>query len=608
VNLEWQGRPFFAADADRLAAHQVQAYLAQDQSFIPGVATYSDEDEVAVDRSRAIDTAFGEPLMMSPRPFSVPKRYAPTMVVFGVGLGLHLPMLLDSYDVLHLVLYEADAEILKATLYSIDWTDIVRRFRGAGRSLTLIADPDPIGAANGILGKLRALPPALIVGSRYFRLYESPIMDQAAAAVAGRLPFLGFGWGYFKDERRQVLQTKENVAGASRWLRRRWPKLPGADAVVVGAGPSLDQALPLLRAVRDRVVVFSGGSAIRALVRAGIEPDFHVELETAPVTTDMLAEIPDRSFFDRVTLLAANGMVPSTLPLFVSKYLFTRENSTSALLISDVAEPAPNCYPIVGNAAVGVAAALGFRRIALFGIDFGYRDTARHHASGTIYIDDASGRARADLAEVGLGHVPVADYTDTRHRLVSTQGDELLSDNVFSTSLLSMEQFVSSMPDLELIQCGNGARIAGAHNVPPEGFGTLAFAGNRSSALAALAPRFEMPPLDEREYGRRMAQLADGVDHFARRARRILADRQLDTLAYARRIGAVWELLDAERQRAPAVASLLTGLLSSYFKATMERSLMASTPPDRVRFIEVARTQFHLLMDDVGEALAGFRR
>ena len=55
--------------------------------------------------------------------------------------------------------------------------------------------------------------------------------------------------------------------------------LKGRTAVVVGAGPSLDEAIPLLRAVADRVTVIVAFKALRAVVAGGISPDFVICLD-----------------------------------------------------------------------------------------------------------------------------------------------------------------------------------------------------------------------------------------------------------------------------------------------------------------------------------------
>lgn len=55
--------------------------------------------------------------------------------------------------------------------------------------------------------------------------------------------------------------------------------LKGLPAVVIGAGPSLNEAIPCLRRIQDHVVVVACGKAMPILVKEGIAPDFVVSLD-----------------------------------------------------------------------------------------------------------------------------------------------------------------------------------------------------------------------------------------------------------------------------------------------------------------------------------------
>ncbi len=599
---------FLYSDDPRVLADQQASALAQSrQSYIPAVVSYSAEDGIAYPRILELDKAFGAPLMAEPKPYGVSKRYAPILTVFGIGLGWHIDALLEQFDVQHLILCESDIDLFRASLQAIDWQPIAACFKASGKGLKLIVEADPRVATNNLLAALQTLSPALIVGSRYFRLYPSPAMDFIAEQISQRLPLLSYGWGYFKDERRQVLQTATNVRTPRPWLKRIWPSLEGADAVVVGAGPSLEKTLPLLRQVRERVVLFTGGSAIRPLARAGIEPDYHIELETSPVTATVLKELEGSAFFDRVPLIASNGMDPETLDLFRKVFLFVRESSVSSSLFADLAEQVPGCYPVVGNAAVGVAAALGFRRITTFGVDFGYRDPRHHHALGTIYMDDVSKAAHADLASIGIENVTLSDFTDTRHRLVSIPGDPLLSDNVFYVSHVAMEIFLNRMPDVTLIQCGDGARVGGAVNLAPDQFDPATYRGSRASMMDLVRERFEPAPIDGIEYARRMSVLADTIAKTFERLREVLVRRRLSATDYAHLASEMHDLLRSTTRRMPAAKELLDGIFTSYFKATIERSFMASSADEQVRFIRLAQEHFLLLLDDLLMAMEPLR-
>jgi hypothetical protein len=355
-------------------------------------------------------------------------------------------------------------------------------------------------------------------------------------------------------------------------------------------------------------VLFSIGSALRVLARSGIAPDFHVELETAPSTRDLLNEIADAELLGRLTLLASSGIAPGVARLFGNSRLFVRENSLSSMLLGKDANAVPGCFPVVGNAALGIATSLGFRRVTLFGIDFGYRDPERHHAAGTVYISEESGRAR-NLADVGLGHLDILNlnYADTRHRLVSIAGDELLAEDVLRTSHAMMENFLPGFPDLRLRQCGTGARIRGAENLLPEHFDCSAYRGDPAAILAEIDSRFEQPPLTFGEYARRMAALAGGFEQLMRPLQRLFERDCANTSAYAALVSEAWELVLDARGEGSALPGLVTGIFTSYFKATIERSFMTASEAELRRFLALAQRHFVALLADISSALEPFR-
>lgn len=56
----------------------------------------------------------------------------------------------------------------------------------------------------------------------------------------------------------------------------------GVPAVICGAGPSLEKSLPFLPDIRQRALIFAGGSALNALTHASIFPHFAAALDPEP--------------------------------------------------------------------------------------------------------------------------------------------------------------------------------------------------------------------------------------------------------------------------------------------------------------------------------------
>ncbi|MBI3236919.1 MAG: motility associated factor glycosyltransferase family protein, partial [Chlamydiales bacterium] len=76
-------------------------------------------------------------------------------------------------------------------------------------------------------------------------------------------------------------------------LAKRWEKIP---AIICGASPSLDEDIPLLAQLRDRALLFAGGTAVAALTKQGVFPHFCLHLDPDPPRNRFLeqdaAEIP----------------------------------------------------------------------------------------------------------------------------------------------------------------------------------------------------------------------------------------------------------------------------------------------------------------------------
>jgi len=148
--------------------------------------------------------------------------------------------------------------------------------------------------------------------------------------------------------------------------------LRGRPAVVVGAGPSLDQAIPLLRDVAGHVTIIVAFKALRAVVAGGISPDFVVcldpkqkvrHLEGVDLSRVGCFVIEAACEDEMLSVAASSPLVP-----FVASDL-TAELVRELKLIE---------VPLVGTAGSAVHAAiqlgliLGCEHIYLAGTDFGF--------------------------------------------------------------------------------------------------------------------------------------------------------------------------------------------------------------------------------------------
>lgn len=174
-------------------------------------------------------------------------------------------------------------------------------------------------------------------------------------------------------------------------------KCAGIPAIVCGAGPSLNQAIPLLKACKEHSLVIAGGSAARALNAQGIEPHLHAHLCPHALLSRFLEqgsfEVP---FFYQ-------GRLSSDLLARVSGPLFWMADGGNYPLEGWIAA---ECGIFterfdggwsVANFSTALAAHLGCNPIIFVGMDFSC-------GPDVIYASDIAGQEnREELIEIEKG-------------------------------------------------------------------------------------------------------------------------------------------------------------------------------------------------------------
>ena len=194
----------------------------------------------------------------------------------------------------------------------------------------------------------------------------------------------------------QLIRNIPALVRQGRSLLHLKDALRGRAAVVVGAGPSLDEAIPLLREVAGHVTIIVAFKALRALVAGGVSPDFVVCLDPKQKVRHLegvdLSQVGcfviEAACEDEMLSVAASApLVP-----FVASDL-TAELVRELKMIE---------VPLVGTAGSAVHAAiqlgliLGCEHIYLAGTDFGFphdRLYATGAGTGDRFVVSADGKS-----------------------------------------------------------------------------------------------------------------------------------------------------------------------------------------------------------------------
>ncbi len=206
--------------------------------------------------------------------------------------------------------------------------------------------------------------------------------------------------------------------------------------VAAGAGPSLDAAIPALRALEGRYALVAADTALPALAASGLAPDLVVCLEAQHANLrDFLPARPPKTRLacELAGLPGAARLFPGRLALFSSTFapLGLLDRLESAGL-------APLRVPGLGS--VGVAAAwLALRltgsRVFLAGLDFSYPRGATHARGTPAHLGSLASASRytppghaaaAALAGRSLSRQPTARAGTVRTDVVLQSYRDLL--------------------------------------------------------------------------------------------------------------------------------------------------------------------------------------
>ena len=179
------------------------------------------------------------------------------------------------------------------------------------------------------------------------------------------------------------------------------------EAAVIGAGPSLDESMSVLRQNRNRFYIISTDTAYRTLYRNGINADMVVTLDGQNTSISHFMGIDSSETIVAADICANAAAARNLMEKGHKLYFFITGHPLGTLVnswyksdcapsVTPGANGAPSDAPLlplytagcgtVLSAAADIAVKAGFRSIRFFGADFAYK-SGKPYTRGT-YLDD----------------------------------------------------------------------------------------------------------------------------------------------------------------------------------------------------------------------------
>lgn len=383
-------------------------------------------------------------------------NYIPSIFFIGVGLGYHIEKIVKEKNVENIFIYEPNPDMFFALLHTIDLYPIFKKMTEEGRSITIQIGnktDDFLLTFQSFLEKngLYALSKIYL-----FKHANNSSYNEIHHEITSKLHRFYLGWGFFEDEllgvnhtisnikKNNLILSKKNSSNAHKIYDHNMP------AIIVGNGPSLDKEIDFLRKNQDNFVIFCSGSALKPLYKAGITPDFQVEIERSSSVYDWIMDINDDAYLKSIMLLGINTIEPKCGDLFKQFIWAFKEQDASYELLSDLIrkidiESFLHSNPTVVNGSLCMAISLGYQQIYLFGTDFGFKDPKYHHSKNSSYFNDEDTFKMSEMKK--------------ELSLPGNFSDEIFSNQELEFSKFIFEMKLSQHKEVECFNCSDGVKI-----------------------------------------------------------------------------------------------------------------------------------------------------
>lgn len=384
--------------------------------------------------------------------------FLPLVVFMGIGLGKHIDILSQIRDMSHVIALETDMDKFAASLYSVDWKNIVEPFlKDPTKSFQFILLPGPENENHiyaSLWNALLKYCPMFPVTTLFYNHLGNPVFDKISDRVNSDIYVHLFSFGNIDDELNQLNNALHNFRESIPFLNIDNLKDIRLPTCIVGSGPSLDARINDLQEISGRAIIISSGTALRALWKHGITPDFQVELESDFNTYITQGMMEDKDYMRAIKLLGAAQLNPLMFSLFNDARIFFKDDGALSGWFGNQKCIIENATPTCTNAALAIAFKLKASCIFLFGLDYGFPDKESHHASGSVYY---KGKLK-DQYKV---------KADDMIEVASAPGGKILTTTFLYTAKRRIENMLISSGSIKLFNCSNGAHLENAQWLAP---------------------------------------------------------------------------------------------------------------------------------------------
>lgn len=409
-------------------------------------------------------------------------KTVPYLIVFGTGLGYHIQWLLERFDIYNMHIIDIDPELIKPSLYTLNWRKIHQYFQRPGRSLSFtVGVEDAAGVLDDIVNVARNINPGLAIVTMLYEHYENEQMNIVKQSLIGEYDSVIKGpWTFelvFDGVKRSTQNITNGVAAYYADLQADQDDIP---AFLIAAGPSLDNTIEFIKKNQDKAVLVAVGAVLKRLKAENIKPDFVIEVEDKKDDVYYRHQFQyDPDYYKNLFMMFVNHAYPEVFSLAGKTAMYINGSHISARMFENI--PVFKFLGLgstVSEACLVFILSLGFKTVYLFGLDLGYTDPTKHHASGTIHYDK-----------------DFMYYKNAFSNHIKVKGnlrDFVYTERFFSMSKIAIENIIKTQkPEhTQIYNTSDGVYIEGAKPLKPVELEFISLSTNKHQLITRLEKNF----------------------------------------------------------------------------------------------------------------------
>ena len=386
------------------------------------------------------------------------------IIIFGLGLGFHVKqvLMLKSRNA-RVLLIEPELEIVKHSLHSLEWYELFQRndfhyFFGTDMNLLAASVEKFLHLVSFETLETIDFPPEVRFHGAFFSAARELIDNEIRTLLYD-----------FKTRLAEDAMVPTNVLKNLRGILHSRPikalknRFIGKPGFIVSAGPSLDKNVLLLKKIRNRGVILCVDTALKPLLKRGIQPHFTITADPSYKNyLHLQGAAKDMAYF----LVSETGIASQVYEDFKGNiFSVTLGRPIVKMIEQRIGEIGEiEAWGSVVSLALNVALYFGLEPVVFLGQDFAYTHT-RNHCRGTSWEDtwleytrDLDLMQRKEKDSIA-GAAKITELPDIYGNKTITSDRLILYKNYLA-------KIVSALPGKKLINASEGGIFKEIEQIP----------------------------------------------------------------------------------------------------------------------------------------------